>query len=431
MKKESPYNLLLMPDPTTQTHSKNLIKPLQDSDLVVHGFRLTATGLIAVNSPTYDEWYSCGEWLKRAEKAVGFWIGDWLIYGRGKYGEMYSQAMEETGLEYQTLANYKYVAEKVGFSSRKENLSFKHHLAVAQLSTAEQNKFLSLAETNEWGAEYLREEIKHYQAKQQLATLPKFDGRIENLDRLTIINGDACELSNLVSGAHLIFTSPPYNVGIEYGEHDDSMDAAQYESMLRQIFYEAYNALVVGGRIGVVVPKGVGRNPYMPLAPLVQNILLSVGFEPRGEIVWDKATTGNRTTWGSWLSPSNPVLRDRTEMIVVAHKVTPDLDVRGPSLITAADEFMQLAQDVWQVIPESAQRVKHPAPFPIELAERFIRFYGYAGCKVVDPFMGSGSTLIAALRLGCEAVGIDIDATYCSLARERIKEEMEAQLVHS
>lgn len=354
---------------TVETNMNKLTTKAPD-DLEVSGFKLTATGLVPTGDPTYDQWYACGEWLKRAEKAVGFWIGDWLIYGRGKYGERYSQAMTDTGLEYQTLANYKYVAENVEFSSRKENLSFKHHFAVAPLSSWEQKEILELAEQQKWDAEETRVQVKAYKLKQHNDSLPKFDGRIETLDRLTIINGDACELSNLVSKAQLIFTSPPYNVGIAYGEHDDSMDAAEYETMMRQIFYECYSTLVVGGRMGVVVPFGIDRNPYVPLVPMMLRLLDDAGFILRGIVTWDKATTGNRTTWGSWMSSSNPALRDRTESILIAHKVTPELEQAGASLLTDAEQFTQLAQDLWQIPPASAQRLHHPAPFPIELAER-------------------------------------------------------------
>lgn len=400
------------------------ITHLEEHNLVVNGFTLTATGLIPNGEPSYNDWYSCGEWLKRAEKAVGFWIGDWLIYGRGAYGEMYSQAVNMFGYTEETLRNYKYVAEKVELSSRNDNLSFKHHFAVAPLANWEQKEVLEKAVLNEWTEQETREHIKERKLKQHHASLPKFDGKLETLDRLTIINGDACELSNLVTHAQLIFTSPPYNVGVEYGEHDDAMIADDYETMMRQIFYECYNVLDVGGRIGVVVPFGVDRNPYVPFVPMMLRLLDDAGFTPRGLITWDKATTGNRTTWGSWLSASNPALRDRTECIIVAHKVSPDLPIKGAALITDAERFTTLAQDLWQVPPANAGRIKHPAPFPIELAERFISFYGYAGCKVVDPFCGSGSTLLAALRLGCAAVGVEIDATYCALARERIREEL-------
>lgn len=403
---------------------------LDQHDLEISGFKLTATGLVPHGEPTYDQWYECGEVLKRVEKAVGFWVGDWLVYGRGKWGEMYTQAMDETGLTEKTLKNYLYVAKNVEKSRRREKLSFKHHSEVASLSGWEQDEMLALAEQNGWDSDEMRTQVKTYKLKQHHDALPKFDGRIENLERLTIINADACELSNLVSGAQLVFCSPPYNVGISYGEHDDSLDPAEYESLMRQILYECYNTLVVGGRIGIVVPFGIDRNPYIPIAPMMLRLLDDAGFTLRGIVTWDKATTGNRTTWGSWMSASNPALRDRTESVLIAHKVTPELEQKGASLLTDGEQFMQLAQDLWQIPPASAQRTKHPAPFPVELAERFIRLYGYAGCKVVDPFMGSGSTLIAALRLDCEAVGVDIDATYCALARERVKEELEVEHVH-
>lgn len=409
------------------SNSNSNSPPLVSSelDLTVSGFQLTATGLVPVGEPTYAEWEQCGEFIKRAEKAVGFWIGDWLNYGKAHWGEMYAQAIEETSLSYQTLANYKYVASKVDFSRRRERLSFMHHSEVSSLAGWEQDAMLGAAVTNGWDSKSMRDKVKAYKIKKHHASLPPFNGKLESLaDRLTILHGNACELSGMVDKAHLVFTSPPYNVGIAYEEHDDALDVDDYADLLANVFAECYAALVVGGRMGVVFPFGVGRNPYVSLVSLMERLLIGAGFDLRGHIVWDKSTTGNRTSWGSWLSPSNPSLRDRTECILVAQKESADLEIKGAALVTGSDEFMALTQNAWHVPPESAQRVKHPAPFPLELAERFIKLYGYAGCKVVDPFMGSGSTLIAALRLGCEAVGVDIDATYCALARERIKEEL-------
>lgn len=414
---------------TTPNGHGKIVRIKQDSEVSLHGFKLTATGLVPQGNPSYDEWYSCGVWLRHAEGAIGFWIGDWIRYGEKRsWGEQYSQALDETGLDYQTLRDYKYVASKVDLSLRNDKLGFHHHRAVAKLPPPEQKKFLARAAKEELSVDDLRLAIKKQQLKEHHAALPKFDSNgTAHLDRLTILHGDSRQFSKSVNGLHLVFLSPPYNVGIEYGEHNDSMDQEEYFTLLHDLFVQSYEALVTGGRIGVVVPSGIGRNPYMPLAPFVQSILTGAGFTLRGEIVWDKATAGNRTSWGSWMSASNPALRDRTERVLIAHKITPELEICGPSLIRDGDEFMALAQDVWQIPPESAERVKHPAPFPVELAERFIRFYGYAGCKVGDLCMGSGSTLIAALRLGCEAFGMDISKTFCALARERIKEELTAQ----
>ena len=247
---------------------------------------------------------------------------------------------------------------------------------------------------------------------------------------ITIVNGDSRRLTDYVAPgtAHLIVTSPPYNVAKDYATHDDNLPAADYWALLRAVFGECYRALVEGGRIAVVVPCGIGRNPWRPLAAQVADILTHQGFTLRGEIIWYKGTTGNRTTWGSWESSSNPALRDCTERVIVAHlgQDTLTLPAPVPADWLPGELFLALTQDLWQVAPESAQRIGHPAPFPLELAERLIRLYGYPGCHVVDPFGGSGTVGVAARALGCRATLVDIDAGYCELATRRCTPDAES-----
>lgn len=252
---------------------------------------------------------------------------------------------------------------------------------------------------------------------------------------VTIVRGDSRRLTKYVAPgtAHLAITSPPYNVAKDYSAHDDNLPAADYWALLKAVFGECHRALVEGGRIAVVVPFGTGRKPWIPLAAPVGELLTELGFTPRGMIIWDKGTCGNRTTWGSFRLPSDPALRDRTEAIVVAHKgsgylplpadVVQHDDKGSYSAWLPGELFLALTQDLWQVAPESAQRIGHPAPFPVELAERLLRLYGYPGCHVVDPFGGSGTVGVAAQKLGCRATLIDIDAGYCELAAQRCKQE--------
>lgn len=254
---------------------------------------------------------------------------------------------------------------------------------------------------------------------------------------IRIIRGDARRLTTLVpSGSvHLIVTSPPYNVGVAYQSHDDALADDEYIALLRDSFGECATVLVDGGRIAVVVPAGVGRNPWRPLASRVAALLADTGLTLRGQIIWDKGACGNRTTWGSFRLPTDPSLRDTTETIVVAHRGSSHLavpegclrrDACGPysPFMPDADTFMALAQDHWAIAPESASAVGHPAPFPVALVERLIRFYAYPGAQVVDPFAGSGTTGLAALRLGCRATLVDIDPAYCELARRRCAREV-------
>jgi len=239
--------------------------------------------------------------------------------------------------------------------------------------------------------------------------------------RLEATKKNAYLLGQLAAGCGLVITSPPYNVGSVYGAHDDNLPDAQYQALLWDVFAQCYAVLAPGGRIAVVVPHGVGRNPWRPLAACVVDILTRQEFTLRGLITWEKGNTGNRTTWGSWESSSNPALRDRTEAIVIAHKGPAELPSPQPLPATwlPGELFMALTQDLWPLAPESAQRIGHPAPFPVELAARLIRLYAYPGAHIVDPFSGSGTVGVAAQQLGCRATLVDVDADYCQLAARR------------
>lgn len=229
----------------------------------------------------------------------------------------------------------------------------------------------------------------------------------------------------------LVITSPPYNVGIEYSEHFDKMKQEQYIELLHNVFLGCRRVMRHGARLAVVVPFGVGRNPWQPLSLFVAQYIQKAGFTLRGQIVWDKGSSGNRTSWGSFRSPSDPSLRDTTECIIVAHKTQSAAqlpanvlrrDDKGPHSpwLESSEYFMELAQDHWTVAPESAQRIGHPAPFPVELVKRLVHFYGWPGCTLLDPFGGSGTVGVAAAQLDCKAHVVDIDPAYCALAARRV-----------
>jgi site-specific DNA-methyltransferase (adenine-specific) len=238
----------------------------------------------------------------------------------------------------------------------------------------------------------------------------------------------------------LVVTSPPYFAGKQYEEEleREGVPASylEYLEMLRGVFAECARKLEPGGRIAVNVAN-LGRKPYRSLSADVIHILQDdLKLLLRGEVIWRKGegAAGN-CAWGSFRNAANPVVRDITERVVVASKgrfdrakARPERERSGlPSESTIdADEFMAATLDVWDIPPESARRVSHPAPFPVELPERLIRLYTYTGDLVLDPFMGSGSTLVAAARLGRRFVGYDLDPTYVDIARLRVRDEGEA-----
>lgn len=213
----------------------------------------------------------------------------------------------------------------------------------------------------------------------------------------------------------LMVTSPPYHVGKDY---DSDASFEDYLGLLERVFAETYRVLQPGGR-AVVNVANLGRRPYVPLSHEVTARMLRIGFFMRGEVIWRKAkAAGGNCAWGSWRSPANPVIRDVHEYCLCFSKGRFDRVVKGASDVST-EEFLASTLSVWEIPPESARRVQHPAPFPVELPRRFIQLYTYVGEWVLDPFMGSGSTAVAAASTGRKWVGYDIDPEYCEITRKR------------
>lgn len=218
----------------------------------------------------------------------------------------------------------------------------------------------------------------------------------------------------------LMVTSPPYHVGKEY---DRSFSFEDYLALLRSVLTETYRVLQPGGR-AVVNVANLGRRPYLPLSHLVTQIMHEIGYFMRAEIIWRKGKGASGScAWGSWKSPSNPVIRDVHEYCLCFSKGRFDLVTKGEPTISA-EEFMESTLSVWDIPPESARRVGHPAPFPVELPRRFIELFTYKGDLVLDPFLGSGSTAVAAVLSERDYVGYDIDPAYVKLATERVQNTM-------
>lgn len=263
------------------------------------------------------------------------------------------------------------------------------------------------------------------------------------IDRSTEVDliyaADARQMEQVASNSiALVVTSPPYFAGKQYEESlgVDGVPATYFEylELLRDVFEECKRVLEPGGRIAVNVAN-LGRRPYRSLSADVTGILQDLGLLLRGEVIWWKGrAAGGSCAWGTFQKPANPVLRDITERVVIASKgrfdraLTPSerLERGLPSTATISrDEFMEATTDLWEIAPESATRVGHPAPFPVELPRRLIELYTYEDDVVLDPFMGSGSAAIAAVRARRHYIGFDTDAAYVAAAETRITEERE------
>lgn len=255
-----------------------------------------------------------------------------------------------------------------------------------------------------------------------------------------IFCGDARSMTEVPDrSVALVVTSPPYFAGKEYeealGEGHIPSTYVEYLRMLEQVFAECVRKLEPGGRIAVNVAN-LGRKPYRSLSADVTEILQDkLRLLLRGEVIWLKGrgATGS-CAWGSFQRPANPVLRDLTERVIIASKGRFDRAIPArlrssqglPSESSLSrDEFMEATTDVWEIPPESATRAGHPAPFPVELPERLIHLHTYRGDLVLDPFIGSGTTAVAAIRTGRHYVGYDTDQVYVDRARDRVLRDTE------
>ena len=239
----------------------------------------------------------------------------------------------------------------------------------------------------------------------------------------TIIDSSCENMKDIPNNSlHLMITSPPYNVSKEY---DNDLSLNEYLNLLKNCFAETYRVLVDGGRACINIAN-IGRKPYIPLSDYISKIMIEIGFNMRGEIIWNKsAGAGISTAWGSFQSASNPILRDVHEYILIFSKGNykrerdkNEKELRKDNI--TKEEFIEWTKSVWTMNTESAKRIGHPAPFPEELPNRLIKLFSFTNDIVIDPFMGSGTTAIAAIKNNRNFVGYEINKEYINLANNRI-----------
>lgn len=228
---------------------------------------------------------------------------------------------------------------------------------------------------------------------------------------------------------HLMVTSPPYNVGKDY---DNNLSLKEYRDLLKRVFKETYRVLVPGGRVCVNIAN-LGRKPYLPLHSYIIDDMNEIGFLMRGEIIWDKGSSASPSmAWGTWLKANNPVLRDVHEYILIFCKdsFTRQNPQKRRSTISSQD-FMEFTKSIWKFSAERARKVGHPAPFPLELPRRLIQLYTFENDVILDPFVGAGTTCLAALEKNRNYVGYDIEKKYCDIAEQRIRDALSKKSLFS
>jgi len=240
-------------------------------------------------------------------------------------------------------------------------------------------------------------------------------------ERVLIINDDILTTTQIApKSVDLIVTSPPYNVDIQYNSHRDDISYPEYLDFTRAWLSRCFEFLKDDGRFCLNIPLDKNKGGHQSVGADVTTIAKEVGFQYHATIVWNEGNISRRTAWGSWMSASAPYIIAPVELIVVLYKKRwRKTSGSRISDITKA-EFMSWTNGVWTFSGESKRKIGHPAPFPVELPRRCIKLFSFVGDTVLDPFVGSGTTLLAAAMLRRFGIGVEIDPKYCELAKRRV-----------
>lgn len=243
-------------------------------------------------------------------------------------------------------------------------------------------------------------------------------------ERIAIINDDFISTSSLEkSSIDLVVTSPPYNVEIDYNSYDDAQSYKEYLNFTELWMKKVYDLLKSDGRFCLNIPLDKNKGGQQSVFADIVTIAKKIGFKYHSAIVWNEQNISRRTAWGSWLSASAPYVIAPVEMIVILYKHSWKKTSGSQISDITKSEFVEWTNGVWTFPGESKKKVKHPAPFPIELPKRCIKLFSFIDDVILDPFLGSGSTLIACLKTNRRGIGVEIDKNYCQLAYNRLINE--------
>jgi site-specific DNA-methyltransferase (adenine-specific) len=242
-------------------------------------------------------------------------------------------------------------------------------------------------------------------------------------DSLWILNEDFLKTNKIKKGAiDLIVTSPPYNVDIKYKSYDDKIPYNKYLEFTREYLTKCYQLAKDDGRFCLNIPLDKNKGGQQSVCADITTIAKEVGWRYHSTIIWNEQNISKRTAWGSWLSARAPYVIAPVEVIIILYKKKWRKINSGKSDITKK-EFIEWTSGVWTFTGESKKRIGHPSPFPVELPRRCIKLFSYVGDTVLDPFLGSGTTLIACSETGRKGIGVEIDKNYCELAKQRLIKE--------
>ena len=241
-----------------------------------------------------------------------------------------------------------------------------------------------------------------------------------NKDDIIIYLGDFIKKNFIKNNSvDLTVTSPPYNVDIAYNSHKDGLDYKKYMQFSKAWIKKAYSLTKPTGRFCLNIPLDKNKGGQQSVYADLLNIAKSVGWKYHTTVIWNEQNISRRTAWGSFMSASAPYVIAPVEMIVILYKQDWKKNYKGESDITK-EEFIDWTNGIWTFNGESKKRIGHPALFPLELPKRCIKLFSYVGDLVLDPFLGSGTTLLVCKNLNRKGIGIDIDQAYCELSRKRL-----------
>ncbi len=236
-----------------------------------------------------------------------------------------------------------------------------------------------------------------------------------------ILNADSLSTQAVAAeSVDLIVTSPPYNVDIAYGSHDDGQSYERYLEFSRRWLARCYTWLKRDGRMCLNIPLDKNKDGQQSVGADLTTIAKETGFRYHSTIIWNEGNISRRTAWGSWMSASAPHVIAPVELVVVLYRESWKRSSGSGESDISRKDFMDWTNGLWTFNGESKKRTGHPAPFPVELPRRCILLFSFRGDMVLDPFLGSGTTLVAAAQCGRRGLGIEIDESYCALARDRL-----------
>ena len=240
-------------------------------------------------------------------------------------------------------------------------------------------------------------------------------------DKIVIINDDILTTHAISPNSiDLIVTSPPYNVDIQYNSHQDNISYPDYLKFTRAWLSKCFQFLKEDGRFCLNVPLDKNKGGQQSVGADITTIAKQAGFQYHSTIIWNEGSISRRTAWGSWMSATAPFVIAPVELIVVLYKKRWRKTSGSQKSDITKSEFINWTNGVWTFNGESKKKTGHPAPFPLELPRRCIKLFSFVGDTVLDPFAGSGTTLIAAAMLNRIGIGVEVDLQYCELAKKRI-----------